>query len=106
MTNSEHYVENGRKGGLARSKKYWDKIKHAMTLFVKFPDMTQAEIAKQANVSQAFVSKHTNYSELKIARLSAQKNPIKEEEFEILLEKIKFEIEIEYGSKKRKITKI
>ncbi|MGF6524777.1 hypothetical protein [Variovorax sp. PvP013] len=68
--------------------------------------MAQAEIAKQAGVSQAFVSKHTNYSELKIARLATQENSIEEEELEILLEKIKFDIEIEYSLKKQKITKI
>jgi predicted XRE-type DNA-binding protein len=94
-------MENGRKGGEARAKKYLKKINHVITLFVRFPNMNQMEIANQANVSQAFVSKHTNYVALKISRLSAAKEDVSEEELNNLLLKVKLEIELREEIKRR-----
>jgi len=104
--NKQHYIENGRKGGEAKAKKYWGKIRHVITLFVKMPQLTQTDIAKQVNVSQAFVSKHTSYKELKIARLSNEQENIDGEYFENMLLKIKLDIELKDDIQKRNKIKI
>lgn len=51
-------AENGRKGGLARGKKYLKKITEVIELFYEKPYLTQKELADEVGVSQAFVSKY------------------------------------------------
>ncbi|ABE29058.1 hypothetical protein [Paraburkholderia xenovorans] len=102
----DFHVENGRKGGEARAKKFWPKIKHSIILFIRFPELNQDEIAKRVGASQAFVSKHTSYNALKIARLSAQSDSMSEDELEALLEKIKLEVELKNEIVKPKRSKL
>lgn len=53
------YAENGRKGGIARAKKYYKKIEKVVMLFYFEPHLTQKQIAERLGVSQSFVSTHT-----------------------------------------------
>lgn len=54
-----YYVENGRKGGIAKGKKYKDKVLSAIYLFYKEPFLTKKQIGEKIGMSQTFVSKHT-----------------------------------------------
>ena len=64
-------IENGAKGGKARASKYKKLINEAIYLFIN-SNLNQQEIANKLNVSQAFVSIHTNSTDIKIARLKNQ----------------------------------
>lgn len=63
------YKEMGRKGGLARAKKYKQKIFKVIFIFSTRYHLKQTEIAKICGVSQSFVSKYTNNFSVKKARI-------------------------------------
>ncbi|WZB63094.1 hypothetical protein WJ968_21080 [Achromobacter xylosoxidans] len=108
MSYIDKYIEAGRKGGLARGKKYWTKISAVVTLFVNRPDLSQSEIAKRVDVSQAFVSKYTNFISLKKSRLENQISGtlLEDKELESLLLKIKMDINLDEKQQKKKPYKI
>lgn len=64
--------ERGRKGGIAKGQKYKSLINNAIYLFIN-SNLTQKQIADMLDVSQGFISKHTNNSDIKILRLQSKK---------------------------------
>ena len=88
MSYSEAMAEKGRKGGLARGKKYLKTIRQAIMLYITQPQMTQKDIAEKLGVSQAFVSKYTNHPVFKSKRLMNKGFDLDEEQLLKLLLKI------------------
>jgi predicted XRE-type DNA-binding protein len=93
----EVLAENGRKGGIQKGLNYKKYIAKVIELFIADRHLTQKDIAIKVGVSQAFVSKHTNYDCLKIERLERGDNSnLTNIELEKILLKINLEKNLKY----------
>jgi len=106
-SHSELMAALGKKGGIARGKKYEKRIVQIVQYFVN-TRLNQQEIAEKLGVSQAMVNKYVNYDFLKIERLkhNSVEKIFTQDEINTILEKMQLEKELKKQAKILKPKKV